>query len=63
MAEGRNGEVPAVRLEYTFDRLLGPKLEHVYAILVPEKIRVLGEEKEVIGGSHEERRNLCPRVL
>jgi hypothetical protein len=63
MGEGRDGKPPAVRLEYTFDRLLSPKLEQVYQILAPTKLRILGKEREVKGGSNEERRDLCPRVL
>jgi hypothetical protein len=31
----RDGQIPIVLLECAFNRLLGPKLEHVYAILVP----------------------------
>jgi hypothetical protein len=63
MDKRRDGKPPAVRLEYTFDRLLKPKLEQVYGILAPAKLRILGEERELRDDSHEERRNLRARVL
>ena len=63
MDKRRDGKAPAVRLEYTFDRLLKPKLEQVYGILAPAKLRILGEERELRDDSNEERRNLRARVL
>lgn len=58
MAERRAGKDPAVRLEYSFDRLLGPKLEQAYRILVPERIRIIGDEPWMKEGSDEGRRSL-----
>ena len=41
MAERRSQR--DVHLEYTFDRLLVAKLEQVYQILVPDRVRVVGK--------------------
>ena len=41
MAERRSQR--DVHLEYAFDRLLVAKLEQVYQILVPDRVRVVGE--------------------
>ena len=37
----------AIELEYAFDRLLASKLEQVYAILVPERVRRVDESTGV----------------
>ena len=63
MVERRNGKFPAVRLEYTFDRLLIPKLVQVYEILAPARVRIIGEEQRVKDGGNEDRRDLRPRIL
>lgn len=63
MGERRYGKAPAVRLEYTFDRLLKAKLEQVYAILAPATLRIFDEELEVKDESIEKRRNLRSSVL
>jgi site-specific DNA recombinase len=54
MVERRNGKPPAVRLEYTFDRLLVPKLAQVYERLVPARVRIIGEEHKVKDGGNED---------
>ena len=41
MAERRSKR--DVHLEYSFDRLLVAKLEQVYQILVPDRVRVVGD--------------------
>jgi hypothetical protein len=68
MAERRSQ--PDVRLEYAFDRLLVAKLEQVYQILVPNRVRVVGEPapaqaggSKLIGASDEDGGNLRPGIL
>ena len=43
MAERRKRKDREVRLDYAFDRLLADKLQHVYEILVPDQVRIIGQ--------------------
>jgi len=43
----RHRRPPGIELEYRFDRLLATKLEQVYAILVPDRVRRAGEPTAV----------------
>jgi hypothetical protein len=52
-----------VRLEYTFDRLLVAKLEQVYQILVPDRVRIVGDRSKLIGAGDEDGGNLRPGIL
>jgi hypothetical protein len=61
MAERRSQ--PDVRLEYAFDRLLVAKLEQVYQILVPDRVRVVGNGSKLIGVGDEDSGNLRPGIL
>jgi hypothetical protein len=61
MAERRSQ--PDVRLEYAFDRLLVAKLEQVYQILVPDRVRVVGDGSKLIGAGAEDGGNLRPGIL
>jgi hypothetical protein len=54
MAERRSQR--DVRLEYAFDRLLIAKLEQVYQILVPDRVRVVGDGGKPIGVGDEDQR-------
>ena len=54
---------PDVRLEYAFDRLLVAKLEQVYQILVPDRVRVVGKGSKLIGVGDEDSGNLRPGIL
>src|SRR5262252_3511350 len=47
MAEPRSRR--DVCLEYSFDRLLVSKLEQVYQILVPDRVRIVGNGSKLIG--------------
>ena len=58
MAQRPDVKYPVVCLEYTFDRLLGPKLEQAYRILVPERVRNLDVESRVKECNDEGRRDL-----
>jgi hypothetical protein len=46
MAE-RRGHDRSVQFEHAFDRLLAVKLEQVYRILVPERVRAIGADQGV----------------
>lgn len=64
MAERADVKFPVVCLEYTFDRLLGPKLEQAYRILVPERVRNLDVESRMKGGCNDEgRRDLRQGII
>ena len=63
MAE-RSAEPPKVRLEFAFDRLLSIKLQQVYELLVPDRIRSVGQtSKEKRGDDHEVRGDLREGLL
>src|SRR4051812_31824168 len=52
MAE-RRGHDRSVQFEHAFDRLLAVKLEQVYRILVPERVRAIGADQSVRGKRDE----------
>lgn len=52
----------AVRLEYTYDRLLSPKLAQAYQQRVPEKVWLRGESEESEQEPSETRGHLRPRI-
>jgi len=52
----------AVRLEYTYDRLLSPKLAQAYQQRVPEKVWLRGESEESEQKPSETRGHLRPRI-
>ena len=60
---GKRRGPPDVCLEYTFDRLFTAKLQRVYEILVPDRVRVTGEAATPTGDRHVERRNLRQSLL
>ena len=62
MAE-RRGHDRSVQFEHAFDRLLAVKLEQVYQILVPERVRAIGADPRVRGKSDEGRRDLRQGLL
>ena len=62
MAE-RRGHDRSVQFEHAFDRLLAVKLEQVYEILVPERVRAIGADQSVRGKSDEGRRDLRQSIL
>jgi site-specific DNA recombinase len=53
MAEGHNGKDREVRLDYAFDRLLATKLQQVYEILVPDRVRIVSKCSALNGGTNE----------
>ena len=68
MAERRSQR--DVHLEYAFDRLLVGKLEQVYQILVPDRVRVVGKPapaqaggSKLIGAGNEDGGDLRPGIL
>ena len=61
MAERRSQR--DVHLEYTFDRLLVAKLEQVYRILVPDRVRVVGYGSKLIGVGDEDSGNIRAGIL
>ena len=61
MAERRSQR--DVHLEYSFDRLLIAKLEQVYQILVPDRVRVVGNGSKLIGAGDEDGGDLRPGIL
>lgn len=63
MAERRPRQRRDIRLDYAFDRLLVAKLQQVYEILVPDRVRLAGERAPVTGESDEDRRNLRSGLL
>ena len=63
MADRRQKESRDVHLDYAFDRLLAAKLQQVYEILVPDRVRIAGEPRKVTGEDHEERRDLREGLL
>ena len=63
MAERRESDVRSVLLEPVFDRLLPAKLAQVYAILVAERVRIVGAGPRLREGSDDVRGDLCPGVL
>ena len=52
-----------IELEYAFDRLLATKLEQVYAILVPDRVRRVDEPTGLRGETHEDSRPSTPASL
>ena len=63
MADWRKRESRDVRLDYAFDRLLVAKLQQVYELLVPDRVRIASEPRRVNGEDHEERRDLREGLL
>src|SRR5271155_2970292 len=60
---GKRRSSPDICLEYAFDRLFTAKLQRVYEILVPDRVRVTGEVATSTGDRHEERRDLRQSLL
>ena len=65
MADAAPARPLTLRLEYRFDRLLPAKLEHAYALLVPDRrwpvSTTVADAQEA---AHEHvRRDLCTRVV
>ncbi len=58
MTKKPDAKSPEVCLEYTFDRLLEPKLEQAYRILVPERVRNFDVESRMKECTDEGRRDL-----
>ena len=52
-----------LNLEYIFDHLLSTKLEQVYDILVPDRVRRIGESLTERRKMHEDSSDLCPRFF
>src|SRR5882762_7046083 len=52
-----------IGLEYTFDRLFPAKLQQVYELLVPDRVRSTRDALTPEGERHEERRDLRSSVL
>jgi site-specific DNA recombinase len=63
MAECRGRKHNEVRLEYAFDRLLPTKLQQVYELLVPDRIRMVGERSGLTEGGDGHRGDLRAGVL
>ena len=62
MAE-RRGHDRSVQFEHAFDRLLAAKLEQVYGILVPERVRAIGADQSVRGKREEGGRDLRQSIF
>ena len=62
MAE-RRGHDRSVQFEHSFDRLLAVKLEQVYGILVPERVRAIGADQSVRGKRDEGCRDLRQSIF
>ena len=52
-----------VQLDYVFDRLLGSKLQQVYELLVPDRVRIVGEHTRVMEGGNADRSDLRKGVF
>ena len=63
MAERRKGKDREVRLDYAFDRLLTTKLQQVYEILVPDRVRVVGNYSALNGEANEDSGDLRQGVI
>jgi hypothetical protein len=63
MAERRKGSNREVRLDYAFDRLLTTKLQQAYEILVPDRVRVIGNWSALNGETNENRGDLREGVV
>ena len=63
MAEGRKGKDREVRLDYAFDRLLATKLQQVYEILVPDRVRVVSNSSALNGEPNEDRGDLRQGIV
>jgi len=63
MAESRKGSNRKVRLDYAFDRLLTTKLQQAYEILVPDRVRVIGNCSALNGETNENRGDLRESVV
>jgi hypothetical protein len=61
MAERRSQR--DLHLEYAFDRLLVAKLEQVYRILVPDRVRVVGDGSKLVGVGDESSGNIRAGLL
>ena len=53
----------AIHLEHSFDRLHAAKLEQVYAILVPDYVRVAGKRGNLIGADDADGSDLGTGIL
>src|SRR5258708_39973982 len=60
---GKRRSAPDICLKSAFDRLFTAKLQRVYEILVPDRVRVTGEAATSTGDRHEERRDLRQSFL
>ena len=58
MAEQRRGKDREVCLDYAFDRLLAAKLQQVYEILVPDRVRAVSNSSALNGETNEDRGDL-----
>ena len=52
-----------VRLEFAFDRLLSTKLQQVYEILVPDRVRMVGARSELTEDGDGDRGDLRAGIL
>src|SRR5215469_7967435 len=52
-----------VQLDYTFDRLLGIKLQQIYELLVPDLVRIVGERSKVMESGNAGRGDLRQGVF
>jgi hypothetical protein len=63
MAERRKPKSLDVNFDYVFDRLLIHKLQQAYEILVPDNVRITGDQIELMIYEDEARPNARARVL
>ena len=63
MGDRRKRKDREVRLDYAFDRLLAGKLQQVYEILVPDRVRIIGSRSALNGDVDEDRGDLRQGVL
>src|SRR5262245_13071657 len=59
----RKGKDREVCLDYAFDRLLTAKLQQVYEILVPDRVRVVSNFSALNGDANEDRGDLRQGIL
>jgi hypothetical protein len=63
MAERRKPKSLDVNFDYVFDRLLIHKLQQAYEILVPDNVRIIGNQTELMVDDNEGSCNLRPRLV
>ena len=63
MVEKRKRRDREVCLDYAFDRLLASKLQQVYEILVPDRVRVVSNGAALNGDANEDRGDLRQGVI